>query len=133
MMEEKFNQEGQSWVDYQCVRIVDLHKAGQNELALAITDESLEIWPNLPILLYLKSLILLDLHRAGEAITTLRKTQNVIPFDQHIADLLGRNLMFQGYYHTAAHTLRHFDQMPLNLAGYSAIALLFLESIYRRY
>jgi len=122
-MEDIFTQEGQNWREYQLFRISDLQKSGLYDEAMAVADESLKVWVDDPVLLFYKSLILLDLQLPGEAIRVLRKIQSVIPFDMRIQDYIGKNLMLQGYYYTALKTLSHFDVMSIGSAGESSLTL----------
>lgn len=120
-MEDIPEQEGQNWIEYYTARIIDLQNAQEYERALTLVDNGLAIWSDNPYFLYLKSTILLDLERPCEAISILTHTRDNIPFDTRISDSLGENLMYQGYYHAALYSLRHFDLMTISSAGASKI------------
>ena len=122
-MGDKFTEEGKSWIDFHYSWIHELKESGLYVEALAATDESLKIWPDQPLLLLYKSLILLDLHRPTDAMRNLRKVQKTAPFDLTAYDSLGKNLMFQGYYHTALKVLSHFDLMTIFYAGETSFIL----------
>lgn len=122
-MEEILEQEGRNWIEYVCTQIIDLQKTGEYERALTLTNDGLDVWCDNPILLYFKSILFLKLIRPGKAIRTLRSLRKVIPFDYRIYEIIGRNLLSQGYYHATHDELSHFDLMTERLAGESKITL----------
>ena len=54
-MEDIFTQEGQNWREYQLFRISDLQKSGLYDEAMAVADESLKVWVDDPVLLFINS------------------------------------------------------------------------------
>lgn len=122
-MEDISIQEGLSWFSYYMAQITDFITIGDNTSALAAVTHELEIWPDNPYLLYVKSIILLNLERPDDAIQILEHIRVQTPHENTLTISLSRNLMFQGYYHNALSLLSHYEFMTDALAGETKFTL----------
>ncbi|MCA1917663.1 hypothetical protein, partial [Methanospirillum hungatei] len=96
--------------------------------ALLIAEQGLEIFPHYPDLLYVTSVIYQNLDMADKSIQLLEKALNIYPFNLEIRSLLGRTLMFQGYYHSALSVMSHFTIISHELAGVNKLFIAYCKA-----
>ncbi|MBP7034870.1 MAG: hypothetical protein KBB00_03855, partial [Methanospirillum sp.] len=116
-MEDIPEQEGRSWFDFLITRVTALLDAEEYDQALTQVDMGLSVWKGNLYLLFLKSIVLSYLKRPDEALRQLYQIYRENPFEEKFRDELGRNLMLQGYYHSALSVLQHYEFMSNGLAG----------------
>ena len=116
-MEDIPEQEGRSWFDFLITRITALLDAEAYDQALIQVDKGLSVWKDNLYLIFLKSIVLSYLKRPDEGLGLLYQIYRENPFEEKFRDELGRNLMLQGYYHSALSVLHHYELMSNGLAG----------------
>lgn len=121
--------DGQSWIDYHCVRARDLYRAGEYHQALTCAEAALRVWPDNPFLMKVKGQALSRLGRSAEAVITFRAAKKAGFFDQEISNLLGIELMLQGYYHAALKEMAHLRLMTAQATGYQVLFFRFCQAL----
>ncbi len=116
-MEDIPEQEGRSWFDFLITRVTALLDVEAYDQALIQVDKGLSVWKDNYYLIFLKSIVLSYLKRPDESLGLLYQIYRENPFEEKFRDELGRNLMLQGYYHSALSVLHHYELMSNGLAG----------------